>query len=159
MHYLEPLKKPIELMPHRDRIREGLSYLPIIPIVLRWKNLTLGEYLKRYKNDFVRKTLRVIAGNEQMSALVLPMVLAFRAARYRLCRRRFLGFCHGHCRPLPDLGGVFRYNTKVTRIQIENDRALGVECEDGTSTSASTVVSCADGYTTIFKMLDGRFVG
>jgi Flavin containing amine oxidoreductase len=33
-----------------------------------------------------------------------------------------------------------------------------VECEDGTTLPASTVVSCADGYTTIFKMLQGRFV-
>jgi phytoene dehydrogenase-like protein len=156
---LEPLKKPIELMPHRDRIREGLRYLPIIPIVLRWKNLTLGEYLKRYQNDFVRKTLRVITGNEEMSALVLFMVLAFRA-------RTDTGFVAGgswdFAMAIADryqkLGGVFRYNTKVKRIQVQNDRACGVECEDGTSASATTVVSCADGHATIFEMLDGRYV-
>jgi phytoene dehydrogenase-like protein len=56
------------------------------------------------------------------------------------------------------LGGVFRYNTKVTSIKTRNNQAIGVECEDGTMLPASTVVSCADGYTTIFKMLEGRFV-
>jgi phytoene dehydrogenase-like protein len=157
--FLEPLKKPIDLMPRRDRIREGLRYLPIVPIVLRWKNLTLGKYLKRYQNDFVRKTLRVITGSEEMSALVLVMVLAFRA-------RVDTGFVAGgswdFAMAIADryrrLGGVFRYNTKVTRIQVENDRACAVECEDGTFIPAATVISCADGHTTIFKMLDGRFV-
>ncbi len=156
---LEPLKKPIELMPRRERIRIGLRYLPIIPIVLRWKNLTLGQYLKRYQNEFIRKTLRVMTGSEEMSALVLPMVLAFRA-------RADTGFVAGgswdFAMAIADryrrLGGVFRYNTRVTRIHVENNCARGVECEDGTSTPASTVISCADGYSTIFKMLDGKFV-
>jgi phytoene dehydrogenase-like protein len=156
---LEPLKKPIELMPHRDRIREGLRYLPIIPIVLRWKNLTLGQYLKRYQNDFVRRTLRVITGSEEMSALVLPMVLAFRA-------RADTGFVVGGswdfamaiAERYRNLGGIFRYNTKVTRIHVDKDRACGVECEDGTVTPAATVISCADGHATIYDMLQGRYV-
>ena len=155
----EPLKKPIDLMPRRERIRVGLRYLPIIPIVLRWKNLTLGDYLKRYQNDFVRKTLRVMTGSEEMSALVLVMVLAFRA-------RADTGFVAGgswdFAMAIADryekLGGTFRYNTKVTGISVNNDRACGVECEDGTNMPASTVISCADGYSTIFEMLDGRYV-
>ena len=155
----EPLKKPIELMPHRDRIREGLRYLPIIPIVFRWKNLTLGNYLKRYQNDFVRKALRVMTGSEEMSALVLVMVLAFRA-------RTDTGFVAGgswdFAMAIADryqkLGGVFRYNTKVTGISVANNRACGVECEDGANIPALTVISCADGHSTIFKMLGGRYV-
>lgn len=156
---LEPLEKPIELMPHRQRIREGLRYLPILPIVLRWKNQSLGDYLKRYQSEHLRKTLRVITGSEQMSSLVLPMVLAFRA-------RTDTGFVKGGSWDFAiamadryeQLGGGFRYNAKVTRIHTENDLATGIECADGTKIPASTVVSCADGYTTIFEMLNGRYV-
>jgi phytoene dehydrogenase-like protein len=56
------------------------------------------------------------------------------------------------------LGGVLRYKARVASVMVENQRAVGVRCEDGTVVHADTVVSCADGYTTIFKMLDGRFV-
>ena len=156
---LEPLEKPLDLMPHRQRIREGLRYLPIVPIVLRWKNQLLGDYLKRYKNKYLRLTLRVITGSEQMSSLVLPMVLAFRA-------RTDTGFVSGGswdfamaiAERYRQLGGGFRYNAKVTGIKTESGRAVGIECADGTTLPASTVVSCADGYTTIFGMLDGRYV-
>ena len=51
-----------------------------------------------------------------------------------------------------------RYKARVVSVKVENDRATGVECADGTVVPAATVVSCADGHTTIFKMLDGRFV-
>ena len=43
-------------------------------------------------------------------------------------------------------------------MKVENNRATGVQCADGTFVPAATVVSCADGHTTIFKMLDGKFV-
>ncbi|HXB60295.1 MAG TPA: NAD(P)/FAD-dependent oxidoreductase [Candidatus Acidoferrales bacterium] len=156
---LEPLDCPLELMPYRERMRQGLRYLPLAPVVFRWKNVPLGVYLARYKNDFLRKTLQVITGSEQMSALVLVMVLAFRA-------RKDTGFVTGgswdFAMGIADryerLGGVFRYHAKVTRIRTENGRATAVECEDGTTIPAATVISCADGYATIYKMLDGRFV-
>ncbi|MGH8022040.1 MAG: phytoene desaturase family protein, partial [Limisphaerales bacterium] len=139
---LEPLDKPIELMPRRHRIRAGLRYLPILPIVLRWKNLRLGDYLKRYQNDLVRKTLQVMTGSEEMSALVLVMVMAFRA-------RADTGFVAGgswdFAMAIADryrrLGGVFRYNARVTRILEKNGCACGVEFEKGESLPASTVIS------------------
>ena len=156
---LEPPERPIDLLPRRERMRIGLRYLPFVPVILRWKNLSLAAYLARYKNTFLRRILQVIAGDEQMSALVLVMVLAFRT-------RKDTGFVAGgswdFAMAIADryqrLGGVVRYHARVMEILTENNRATGVRCEDGASLSASIVVSCADGYTTIFKMLDGRFV-
>lgn len=154
-----PLDKPVELMTLREKMRTGLRYLPMAPVVFRWKNIPITTYLARYKNDFLREALKAIASNEHMSALVLVMVLAFRT-------RNNTGFVAGgswdFAMAIADryarLGGTVRYKTKVTSIKVENSRATGVECEDGTVIPAATVVSCADGFTTIFKMLDGKFV-
>jgi phytoene dehydrogenase-like protein len=154
-----PLDKPVELMTHREKMRTGLRYLPMLPVILRWKNLPITTYLARYKNDLLREALSAIASNEHMSALVLVMVLAFRT-------RSNCGFVAGgswdFAMAIADrymrLGGTVRYKARVTSVIVENNRATGVRCDDGTVVSASTVVSCADGHTTIFKMLDGRFV-
>lgn len=155
-----PLDKPLELMTHYEKIRTGLRYLPMVPIVFRWKNLPIAAYLARYKNTFLREALQTIASTEHMSALVLVMVLAFRT-------RKNTGFIAGgswdFAMAIADrytrLGGTVRYNAKVTSIKVEDNRASGVECSDGSVVPAVTVVSCADGYTTIFKMLEGRFTG
>ena len=154
-----PLDNPVELMTPLEKMRTGLRYLWMVPILLKWKNLTLPKYLARYRNDFLRDTLMALAGNERMSALVLVMVLAFRT-------RQNVGFVAGgswdFAQSIADryarLGGIVRYKTRVASVRVENNRATGVQCADGTVIPASTVVSCADGHTTIFQMLEGRYV-
>jgi len=154
-----PLEKPVELMTRHEKMRTGLRYLPMLPVILRWKNRPITAYLARYQNNLVREAFSAIASNEHMSALVLVMVLAFRT-------RNNCGFVAGgswdFAMAIADryarLGGTVRYKARVSSVIVENHRATGVRCDDGTIIPASTVVSCADGHTTIFKMLDGRFV-
>ena len=55
------------------------------------------------------------------------------------------------------LGGTIRYKSKVEKILTENNKVSGLKLEDGTSYYAERVISAADGYSTLFKMLDARF--
>lgn len=154
-----PIQKPLELMTPFEKMRTGLRYLPMLPVIFRWKKLPITTYLARYQNPFLHEALMVLAGHEQASALVLVMLLALRS-------RNNTGYVAGGSRALTQaitnrytsLGGLLRYNTQVVSVTVENGRAAGVRCADGRSLPATTVVSCADGHTTIFKMLDGRFV-
>jgi phytoene dehydrogenase-like protein len=154
-----PLEKPVELMTLHEKIRAGLRYLPMAPAIFRYKNLPITTYVARYKNKRLREVLQLIVGSEDMSALVLVMLLAFRT-------RKNTGFVAGgswdFAMAIADryarLGGAVRYKARVTSIKVENHRTTGVQCADGTFVPAATVVSCADGHTTIFKMLGGRFV-
>lgn len=57
-----------------------------------------------------------------------------------------------------NLGGQVTYGATVENILVENDRAVGVRLVDGSEHRADIVVSAADGYSTIFEMLDGRYV-
>ena len=154
-----PLKNPLELMNLFEKTKLGLSVLPMVPTILRYKNLPITSYVARYKNKLLREALQLIVGSEDMSALVLVMLLAFRT-------RNNTGFVAGgswdFAMAIADrykrLGGTVRYKTRVTSVKVENNRPTGVQCADGTFVPANTVVSCADGHTTIFKMLDGKFV-
>lgn len=154
-----PLENPVELMNPFEKTRLGLRYLFMVPAVLRYKNLPITAYVARYKNKILRETLEIIVGNKDMSALVLVMLLAFRT-------RNNTGFVAGgswdFAMAIADrykqLGGSLRLNTAVVRVEVENRRATGVHCAAGVFHPATTVVSCADGHTTIFKMLDGKFV-
>jgi phytoene dehydrogenase-like protein len=57
-----------------------------------------------------------------------------------------------------DLGGVIKYNSRVERILVENDRAVGVRLKDGSEHRGDRIISAADGYTTIFDMVEGRYL-
>jgi phytoene dehydrogenase-like protein len=56
-----------------------------------------------------------------------------------------------------DLGGEIIYGTRVEKVLVEDDRATGVRLADGAEHRADFVISAADGRTTIFDMLEGRY--
>lgn len=72
--------------------------------------------------------------------------------------------CEGFVRPIEaryrELGGQISYSATVAKILVEDDRAVGVRLADpdGTEYRADAVISAADGHSTLFEMLDGRFL-
>ncbi len=156
---LDPPEKPLELMGVVEKMKLLTHYLPMLLTIARWKNRRFADYLAAYRNPFLREALMAIAGDVRMSALVLVMVLGFRSrqnAGYVAGGSR--AFAHAVADRYARLGGVIHYNTQVVSVNVENGRAVAVRCADGAVVPASTVVSCADGRTTIFKMLGGRYV-
>jgi len=77
-----------------------------------------------------------------------------------------LAFLEGGCHDLvgaietryKDLGGQVTYNATVEEILVENNQAVGVRLADGSEHRADAVISAADGYSTLFKLLGGRYV-
>ena len=57
-----------------------------------------------------------------------------------------------------DLGGEIHYKSRVEKILVENNRAVGVRLADSTEHRADIIISAADGHATIFDMLEGKYV-
>ena len=55
------------------------------------------------------------------------------------------------------LGGTISYKSRIDKILVENDTAVGVRLVDGTKKRGDIVLSAADGFSTIFKWLDGKY--
>jgi phytoene dehydrogenase-like protein len=154
-----PLEKPLELMSGWEKFGLLFNYLPMMAVILRWKNIGITRYLEQYRNPFLREVLLAATGDHRMSALVLVMLLGIRCgpnAGYVAGGSR--AFSEAIAQRYQRLGGQIRYNTQAVSILVQNDRATGVRCAGGLESTGATVVSCADGYTTIFKMLEGRYV-
>jgi phytoene dehydrogenase-like protein len=56
------------------------------------------------------------------------------------------------------LGGQVTYQATVQEILVREGRAVGVRLADGREHRAAAVISAADGYSTLFDMLGGRYV-
>lgn len=56
------------------------------------------------------------------------------------------------------LGGEITYGACVEKILVDNNTAVGIRLADGSVYRADFVVSAADGYSTIFHMLDGKYI-
>ncbi|MHB1033875.1 MAG: phytoene desaturase family protein [Pirellulales bacterium] len=69
-----------------------------------------------------------------------------------------LAFSQAIERRFRELGGEITCRATVEEILVENGRAVGVRLADGSLHRGDVVVSAADGYSTIFKLLGGRYL-
>ena len=132
----------------------------MVPAVLRYKNLPITRTRPATRINSSARRCRSSSAMTDMSALVLVMLLAFRT-------RNNTGFVAGGSWDFA-MAIADRYRTPGRHVAAEHPRDFGdrwsrtappgVQCADGAFVPAATVVSCADGHTTIFKMLEGKFV-
>jgi phytoene dehydrogenase-like protein len=139
-------------------VRSLLSMVPMMPAYNRVKKLTMSEYGARFTDPLLRRFFG--SGLNEMSAMAILMSLAWMSnknAGYPI------GGSPAFIKPIEEnfraLGGRIRFQAAVKTITVEDGRASGVVLEDGERITADAVVSAADGYATIFKMLEGKFVG
>jgi phytoene dehydrogenase-like protein len=158
---LEPFALPPELRSFFDYIKIIPVMLPIINLVRKFGRLTCKEYFEKlnFKNERLRSTLLSFYGDRNFSALAFVFMLGFfnqKNAGY--IKGGSLPFAQRMVEKYQKLGGKISYRKKVEKIVTENNTASGVILTDGTKLSADFVISAADGYSTIYKMLDGKHV-
>jgi phytoene desaturase len=122
-------------------------------------NQPIVDFAKAAKNESLRRML---------THLFLPEVPAwFILFTLALLANRQMGFLEGSCADFTaslverfkNLGGEIFFSATVKEILVEKNRAVGVKLENGDEQRADVVVSACDGYSTIFKMLGGRYTG
>ncbi len=153
-----PVDKPEELYGLLDALKMT-GMLSTLRFMKKWSRITVGEFTARFKNPFLREMFpRVLEPDWPMFGLI--WMLGYQHARAA-------GYIIGGALPLAksiekrylDLGGEVHYKARVEKILVENGRAVGVRLSDGSEHRAGWVVSAADGRTTIFDMLDGKYAG
>ena len=153
-----PLEKPGELNNWFDKIK-AVKMLPMLMLMKKWLKISTGDFCKRFKNPYLRQSLASALGNDSW-----PIMLIFWMLGYQ--HSKSAGYVMGGALELVRfleeryraLGGEIHFKTRVDKILVENDKAVGIKLADGTEQRADWVVSAADGRTTIFDMLEGKYV-
>ena len=158
---LEPFTLSPELRSPLDYIRSIPVMLPIFNLVRKFGRLTCIEYFNQlgFKNEKIKSFLHELYGDRNFSALMFIFMLGW-------FNQKNAGYIKGGSFPLAQrmvekferLGGKISYKKKVEKIIIENNIAQGVILTDETKLLSDYVISAADGYTTIYKMLEGKYL-
>jgi phytoene dehydrogenase-like protein len=155
-----PVGKAPELYGFLDGLRMMVRMLPFMGAWRKWRGISVEDFAKTFKEPFLREAFPVIFwGLHDFPMMALMMTVAWlhkKTAGFpeggslevaRAIERRYIG-----------LGGELHYNSKVAKIVVENDQAVGVRLDDGTEHRSDIVISAADGHSTIFNMLDAKYV-
>ena len=149
---------PRNLMGRFDQLRAMPMLLPFMKPLRTWGRLSLADFADQFSSPALRETFRVW-WHPEMSVFSLLMTLVWlhdRQAGYpiggsvplaRALEKRYL-----------DLGGEIEYRARVTSIIVEDDRAVGLRLAEEDERRADWVVSAADGHSTIFDLLEERYL-
>jgi phytoene dehydrogenase-like protein len=153
-----PMDKPQDMYNLFDYAKIIFKAAPMMGIIKKFGNISVGEYAEQFKDPFLREALTVLLPKEY-SAFILVMILStYNKKDGSWPIGGSLAFAKGIEKRYLALNGKLHYNSKVESILVENDKAKGVRLADGSEHYADYVISAADGYTTIFKMLEGNYI-
>ncbi len=161
-----PVDKAPELYTAWDKLAGFLRMLPLGPAFMRWRNVTVADFASKLTSPVLQEGFSAL-GDESSSFPILGMMMPLawqhtKTAGYTLGGS--LPFVRNIEKRFRSLGGEIRYSARVEKILVEagpagrGDRAVGVKLADGSEHRADVVISAADGRTTIFDMLGGRYL-
>ncbi len=137
-----------------------LRAAPSLLSKLRWFRLTMKKFGERFSDPFLRRAFPLLV----YSAPDIPLFVHLLRHAYGINDSLqwpvggALRFALSVEKRYKNLGGEVRYDAKVDRILVENDRAVGVRLADGSEHRADVIISNADGRKTILDLLGGKYV-
>jgi phytoene dehydrogenase-like protein len=157
-----PVEKAPELYGPIDGIKMMLKMRPFFSFLRKWEKVTIQDFAQRFKNPFLRQVFP-LAVNLQ-NDLDFPMLAFLMSLGWM--DQKVVGYPVGgsleFARAIEQrylaLGGEIHYGSRVSKILVENNKAVGVRLADGSEHRGDNVISAADGHTTIFDLLDRKYI-
>lgn len=153
-----PVSKGREVMNPLEGMNTLLSILPYLRGLRKWGRISLKDFSEQFKNPLLKKAV---------SHLFVPdMSVLFMVFNLAWLSNREAGYPIGGSFPLSkaiehryiNLGGKIRYNSRVKNIETADNKTRGITLVGGETFNSDIVISCADGYDTIFNMLGGNYI-
>jgi phytoene dehydrogenase-like protein len=156
-HFDMPADKAPELYSPIDKIKMFSKMSPYMGDLQKWGKLSVKDFAARFQNPGLREACLAILPPD-FSAISLIFMLGWMTAKNA-------GYIIGGSMELSlalekrycELGGKINYKCGVEKILVENGQAVGIRLANSTEHKADYVISAADGHSTIYEMLEGKY--
>jgi len=152
-----PVNKAGEVMGPLDGLKTLVTFLPHINTFRKWHKLSIEDFSTKFENPLLREGIRALFTPE-MAMLFILMNMAWmgnKEAGYPIGGS--LGLAGNIAKRYKELGGEIKYNQRVEKILVYEEKATGIKLSSGEEKYADIIISAGDGFNTIFNMLGGKF--
>lgn len=150
-----PSEKPPELYDESDRAKIT-RLLPYMQPMQKWGAVTTRDFAQQLKNPGLRRYF------ENIPVYPMSMLLWMLGFQHSKSAGYVIGGALALVKPIEkryrNLGGEIYFNSKVVKILVKNDKAVGIRLADGREYRADYIISASDGRTVIFDLLGGKYV-
>ncbi|MEG6523385.1 phytoene desaturase family protein [Desulfotomaculum sp. 1211_IL3151] len=141
-------------------IMQGVFHAPKPELVefLKDYNMPVVEFAKSFKNHYLRWYITHMMVPQMPTYAMLFTLGLLADGQLGLVEGGSLNFSLAIAQYYQDLQGEITYGARVEEILVKNSTVIGIRLADGSEHRADVVVSAADGFSTIFQMLGGKYV-
>ena len=159
--------KPRELMTPADMAEAMARMQPYMAGMEKWSQISAQEFAGRFQDPFLRQAFPMLFGPQAPIYIYLMFLPSMDYGDGAFPAGGSLEFARTIEKRYRQLGGRVHYGSRVVQILTEEEtapdgracgRATGIRLADGSEHHADMVVSAADGRTTLFSMLDEKYV-
>jgi phytoene dehydrogenase-like protein len=149
---------PPELRGRFDSLKDMWNMRSFMKYFTGKYSKTAAGYTEHLKTPILQTVIKHAFSPDVAFWFVIMILATIAGGHLGLFKRGCHEFVEGIVRKYESLGGEIQYKSKVEKIIVEDDVAVGVLLEDGTEHRADVIVSAADGRSTIFELLDGKYI-
>ncbi len=154
-----PMDKAFELYNFWDIMKMISKMRPVMKYFNFCNKTTVGEFAERFKDPLIRETLPKMIAHRDVPLLSLVITLALMHNKAGgIPEGGSLEFARGIEKRFLDLGGKIFYGERVGKILTDNGKASGIRLEGGKDISADYIISASDLKTTLYDMLEGKYI-
>jgi phytoene desaturase len=152
------MSKPAELVGPLDQMKQMWRMRRVFKYLSGKYAKPVADYVQVIHDPWLREVIKNLFLPEVPVWFILMLLGMLADGQLGLLEGGSLNFVLPIEKCYRDLGGLVTYKATVEEILVERDLAVGVRLTDGSEHRADVVVSAADGYSTVFKMLGARYV-
>ena len=158
MGFRLPIDKAPETYGPVDGLKMMFGLLPFMRQLKKWSSISIQQYADRCSDPLLKRTFESMFIPETNVLFVIMTIVWMhkRSAGYPIGGS--LEFARQVEKRYLELGGRINYKSRVAKISVKNDAVTGIVLDSGEEHTSDIVVSAADGHSTIFDMLDGRYM-
>ncbi len=147
-----------QLLPWYRKIKY-IRYLPLLFFLRKYSKITTFSFARTLKNPFLQEAFQLLLDGEDLPIMIHTIPLAYfdkKAAGYPTGGATV--FAQRIEEKYRSLGGILHFNSKVEKILVKDNKAVGLKLEHGDEVRADYFISAADWRFTVFDALEEVYI-
>lgn len=152
-----PTDNPVDLMNIADLLKIGITMAADYYYVKKYSSLSCADYAEKFKNPYIKRWLSEHMSSNYNFMSFLYMLAHVTAGDGGIPVGGSLAMVKRMTETLIGMGGKIRYSANVAKIDVEDNRAVGVTLKGGEVIRADWTVSAAPTVHTLKELLSDSY--
>jgi phytoene dehydrogenase-like protein len=153
-----PVSKPMEMYTAADGIRMAFKFGKLMPLFKKYNSISVTDLANQFQDPLLREGLSNLIPGPYVAMSLLSTLGSLHAGDSGWPMGGSLAVSKRMAAFAENLGVRFHFHTPVEKVLVEDGKAVGLKLGGGEEVRGDYVISAADGYHTLYQLLDGKYV-